>query len=97
MVLTPDLVKQGWSCAVLRVVNSVAPELCSESCIRPGEVWSSGGILVFTGDGADELMLADAFETCTVHISAHLVSVGLEVVLDVTVLCEPVTDLRVVP
>lgn len=94
--LTPDLVEERWTSAVLGVVDTVAPELSSESCIGPCEVRSSGGLLVFARDHVDELQISQRSNNGE-RSTTHLVSVLLQGVFGVTVLDEPVSDLGIVP
>ena len=58
--LTPDLVEKGWTGGELGVVNTIRPELGTESSIWPGEVWGVGGVLVFRSHEVNELRLGSA-------------------------------------
>lgn len=51
-----NLVNEGRSASVLGVVDTLAPQLSSESCIGPCEVWGGSGVLVFTRDSLDKLI-----------------------------------------
>lgn len=62
------------------VVNTIASQLSTESCIRPSEVRSRSGAMVLVADKVDKL-----------------ITLGLIVGLDVTVLNEVISDLGVVP
>jgi len=87
-------VDQRGSALELGVVNAVRPQLSSESCIGPGEVWGGGGLLVLVGDGVDKLYVS--FDPDLLG-KAYLVSLGLGIRLEVAVHDKVVSDLGVVP
>ena len=88
--------EEGRSRSELGVVDTVGPELGSETCVGPGEVWGGCGLLVLGLHKADELRQS-ALKHNAGADQMHLVPFGLVVRLEVSMLTEPVSHLRVVP